>query len=48
MTTMPDPKPKKVYTPPRLKKHGDVRQLTRAQSAVNLNKDGGPNNTKSY
>lgn len=48
MTIMSDQKPKKSYTPPKLTKHGDVRQLTRAASAANLNKDGGPNNTKSF
>lgn len=48
MDEMADKLVKKVYTPPRLKSYGDVRQLTRTVSNQATNKDGGPNNTKSF
>jgi hypothetical protein len=39
---------RKPYTPPKLNRFGDVRQLTRAAGPAGVNKDGGPNNTKSF
>jgi hypothetical protein len=48
MTIREKPSQRKPYTPPKLNRFGDVRQLTRAAGPAGVTKDGGPNNTKSF